>query len=205
MERHGLHALRATDPDVRELRGVIETAVVGESDVRGLGQDEPHVVAIGCSLVQRQANGLLRQINLKRAFQDQLTPRKESGQLAQTAGRAWRLIVRLGGRCPMAGDCQRQHRKSEQDGYQRSATASETQHLNFHASPLRKDNQTESTLCMSTLLNFVTPSEDDVGWSCSPTPVPPVTVRSERLSSAGIRAATNPAVPARWIRRSGFR
>src|SRR5260370_31702243 len=197
MERHGLHALRATDPDVRELRGVIETAVVGESDVRCLGQDEPHVVAIRGSLVQRQANGLLRQVNLKRAFQDQLIPRKESGQLAQTGGRAWRLIVPFSGPWPMAGDSERQHRKSEQDGCQRSASASATQHLNFHASALRNANQRESMFSMSTLLIFVTPSDDDVGWSCCPAPGAAVTVRSERLSSAGTRAATRPGLPAR--------
>jgi hypothetical protein len=49
LEVDGLHASGAVDPQVGELRGVVDTQVMRQPLVRGFQQEEPHGLPIGSS------------------------------------------------------------------------------------------------------------------------------------------------------------
>ena len=90
-----LDARRAADPDVRQLRRVVDAQVVGETLIRGVEQEIPHLLGLArmirdrrVSRVNRKPNGLVAEVHLDGAFLSQMASRQQPAQLAQPGRRS---------------------------------------------------------------------------------------------------------------------
>src|SRR4029079_2366962 len=74
VETDFLDALRAADPEVAQLGRVIDAVIVGEARIRRVEQHEPDGLTARLALVERQADGLLAQVDLNRTLERQMGP-----------------------------------------------------------------------------------------------------------------------------------
>ena len=80
-----LDARWAADPDVRQLRRVVDAQVVGETLIRGVEQEIPHLLGLArmirvrrVSRVNRKPNGLVAEVHLDGAFLGQMARRQQA-------------------------------------------------------------------------------------------------------------------------------
>ena len=98
LEPDRLHGLRVADREVAELRRVVHAEVVRDSLIGGVEQDIPDLLLlrgafVGDTLVERQADRLLAQVDLERAFLGQVVSRQDALELPEALGRSGRLVV----------------------------------------------------------------------------------------------------------------
>ena len=102
VERNFLHAVGATDREVRELRREVDAEVFRQAGIRSVQQDVPDLLAVCRPGIERKADRFLAQVDLDRAFLRELGPREQPGELTEAV---IRIGVAGGGGSAGEADC----------------------------------------------------------------------------------------------------